>query len=156
MDIAEKTDVTDTIAGIAPGSKLAELRRSRADIFRHTQGSHDVLLLPADPGGVSLRERAAIALILAEHDHDAALSAHYRKLLDQAGGPPEAGPRWNTLRAHTELLAGTPGQARSENIRKLEAAGLSSRDIVAVSELIAFVSYQVRLLAGLRILKQEG
>jgi len=148
-------DTVDTIAGIAADSPLGAMRRQRADIFRHTQGSHDVLLTPADPDGVSLAERAAIALRMAEHDHDAALSAHYAKLLEQAGGMPH-GPRWDALLRHTDLLAAAPGDATAEDLRKLEAVGLSARDIVAVSQLIAFVSYQVRLLAGLRLLQQGG
>ena len=35
-------------------------------------------------------------------------------------------------------------------------AGLSPRDIVTISQLISFASYQVRLLAGLRLLAEEG
>jgi uncharacterized protein YciW len=149
------SDVVDRIAGIAADSPLGQLRRQRTDIFRHTQGSHDALVTPADPGGVSLRERAAIALLLAEHDGDRDLSAHYRALLEPLGGMP-AGARWDALQRHAKLLAAAPDDAAAEDLRRLQAAGLSSQDIVAVSQLIAFVSYQVRLLAGLRLLKAGG
>jgi uncharacterized protein YciW len=149
------SDVVDRVAGIAADSPLGLLRRQRADIFRHTQGSHDVLVTPADPGGVSLQERAAIALLLAEHDADLELAAHYYALLEPLGGMP-AGARWEVLQRHTKLLAAAPDDATAADLRRLEAAGLSSRDIVAVSQLIAFVSYQVRLLAGLRLLKAGG
>src|SRR5260221_3568691 len=54
----EPPDVIDAVLGIAAGSPLAELRRHRPDFVRYTQGSHDVLLEPADPAGVSLLERA--------------------------------------------------------------------------------------------------
>jgi uncharacterized protein YciW len=148
-------DLIDSLAGISEDSPLGQLRRQRADIFRHTQGSHDVLVTPADPGGVSLAERAAIALIVAEYDDDTVLAAHYRALVEKAGGIPQ-GERWDALLVHTDLLAGSPGAATSAHLRKLEAVGLSARDIVAVSQLIAFVSYQVRLMAGLRLLKQEA
>ncbi len=148
-------DIVDTIAEIAETSPLGQLRRQRAEIFRHTQGSHDVLVTPEDPGGVSLQERAAIALLLAEHDRDEALAAHYRTLLDAEGGAPE-GARWEALRVHAAMLAASPGEATARHLRNLEAVGLSSRDIVAVSQLIAFVSYQTRLLAGLRLLRGEG
>ncbi len=148
-------DLVDRIAGIPADSTLGLMRRQRADIFLHTQGSHDVLVTPADPAGVSLQERAAIALVMAEHDHNAALAAHYRALSERAGGMPQ-GPRWEALLSHTKMLAAAPGDATADDLRKLEAVGLSSRDIVAVSQLIAFVSYQVRLVAGLRLLKQEA
>ena len=149
------TDTVDDILGIAEASPLGVLRRQRAEIFGHTQGSHDVLVTPEDPGAVSRQERAAIALCLAEHDHDTALAAHYRALLEQEGGWPQ-GDRWDALLHHTRMLAAAPGQATAAALQKLEAVGLSSRDIVAVSELIAFVSYQIRLLAGLRLLQQGG
>jgi len=110
-------DVIDEIAGLELGSRLAELRRQRAEVFRHAQGSHDVLLLPQDAGGVSRAERAAIALRVALAAKDEKLAAHYRSLLRSAGG---------------------------------------ERLIAAVSQLVAFVSFQTRLLAGLRILQEEG
>jgi len=159
-------DVIDKIAGIERGSRLAKLRRRRAEVFRHSQGSHDVLLLSAVPGGVSRTERAAIALRVALAAKDERLAAHYRDLLRQADGEalvafvehPRAGDatgRLTALLRHADLLADTPHYATKADLEKLDALGLSSRDIVAVSQLIAFVSFQTRVLAGLRILKDE-
>jgi uncharacterized protein YciW len=37
----------------------------------------------------------------------------------------------------------------------LQAAGLTGRDIVALSQLVAFVSYQVRAAFGLALLARE-
>jgi CMD domain protein len=161
-----ETDVIDAIAGLAPGSRLAELRRQRAEVFRHSQGSHDVLLLPQDPGGVSRAERAAIALRVALAAEDEKLAAHYRGLLRQAGGEALVGPaehpsggdasaRLAALLHHTDLVATAPGQATQADLRRLEALGLTNRGVVVVSQLIAFVSFQTRLLAGLRILQEE-
>ena len=56
---------------------------------------------------------------------------------------------------HADLLAQAPAEATAEDLRKLEALGYSSRDIVALAQLVAFVSFQSRLLAGLRILQEE-
>jgi CMD domain protein len=159
-------DVIDAIAGLAAGSRLAELRRQRAEVFRHSQGSHDVLLLPSNPGGVGRAERAAIALRVALAVKDEKLAAHYRALLRQAGGEalvapvehPSAGDasaRLAALLRHADLVASAPGRATQADLRRLEAQGFTSRDIVAVSQLIAFVSFQTRLLAGLRILREE-
>ena len=157
-------DVIDAIAGIAPGSVLDRLRRRRGEVFRHTQGSHDVLLLPQDEVGITRAERAAIALRVALTAKDEGLAAHYRKLLGQAGGEeliatvvhPDAGElRLGALLRHADLVALAPKEATSEDLRKLEALGLSRRDIVVVAQLVAFVSFQTRLLAGLRILREE-
>jgi uncharacterized protein YciW len=36
----------------------------------------------------------------------------------------------------------------------LQSAGIADADIVRLSELIAFVSYQIRLVAGLRLMAE--
>ena len=157
-------DVVDAIAGIAPGSPIDRLRRRRGDVFRHTQGSHDALLYPRDEGGVRRPERAAIALRVALTAKDERLATHYRALLNEAGGseligtvvqPDTGDKRLAALLHHSDLLAHAPGNATAEDLRKLEALGFSSRDIVVVAQLVAFVSFQARLLAGLRILREE-
>jgi uncharacterized protein YciW len=38
----------------------------------------------------------------------------------------------------------------------LKAAGFGPRDIVTLSQLIAFVSFQARLLVGLRLVGEEA
>ena len=79
------TDIVDAAAGLAADSAIAVLRRQREAFVRHTQRSHDVLIAPADPGGVSLIERAAAALRVAAIERDAALIAHYRARLHEIG-----------------------------------------------------------------------
>jgi uncharacterized protein YciW len=59
------TDVIDQLLGIAPGSKLAELRAARPVLVKATQGSHEALFEPEDLGGVSHRERDGLALRVA-------------------------------------------------------------------------------------------
>ncbi len=44
-------------------------------------------------------------------------------------------------------------QATEQHIRQLEQAGLTSPQIIALSELIAFVNFQTRVAAGLRLLR---
>jgi uncharacterized protein YciW len=39
---------------------------------------------------------------------------------------------------------------------QLQAAGLSDKDVVTLGQLIAYLNYQVRLLAGLRALGAPG
>jgi uncharacterized protein YciW len=40
-------------------------------------------------------------------------------------------------------------------IDALRTQGLSARDIVTISQLIAYLSFQVRVLAGLRLFAEE-
>jgi uncharacterized protein YciW len=151
---ATGTDVMNAIIGATPGSALTELRAQRPDILRHTQGSYDVLLSPDDPGGLSLAERALVARRVAELSGHAALTAHYQALLDAHGAPPP-GPRTAAILAHAERLATAPGSATKAHLAALDAVGLRARDIVALTQLVAFVAYQVRVAVGLSLLAQE-
>jgi uncharacterized protein YciW len=68
-------------------------------------------------------------------------------------GPDGAGltAREVALLRHADILANTPGRATPDDIAALKAAGFTPRDIVTISQLIAFVSFQARLLVGLRL-----
>ncbi|WP_247616410.1 peroxidase-related enzyme [Streptomyces sp. MK37H] len=136
------SDVIDAIAGTP-----ADLRTYRDKAYVHTQGAHDALLTGTD--GLPRAERAALAAHAAELDGAEALATHYRGL-----GPAPAQPsaRFAALRRHAELLVLTPSTAGPKDIAALTEAGLSAPDVVAASQLIAFVTYQARLVAGLRAL----
>jgi len=136
-------DLLETIIDVAPDSTLSRLRALRPDIVRHTQGSYDVLLCPADPGGLSLAERALIAASVAEASSHPTLAQHYRGLLAQRGEPAD-GERRETILRHVARVTTAPGTASRAHIEALRAVGLTDRDIVALTQLVAFVSYQVR------------
>jgi uncharacterized protein YciW len=145
-------DLIDSLLGIAPDSALGTLRRRRPEALHHAEGAFRELLLPADPGGLSLPERAALAMRVAEREGDAALAAQYHLMLGNAA---PAGPRLNALLGYADKVALTPEATSRADIDGLAALGLSSRDIVAATQLVAFVPYQVRVIAGLRALLPE-
>lgn len=147
-------DLLETILGVAAGSALSQLRAQRPDIVRHTQGSHDVLLSPADPGGLSLPERALAAARVAELSGHGGLAGHYRSLLAQRGDPPHS-ERLDAILRHVARVTDAPGTALPGHIDTLRAVGLEPRDIVALTQIVAFVSYQVRAATGLALLAQE-
>jgi CMD domain protein len=155
------TDIVDTAAGLAPGSAVAALRRQREAFVRHTQGSHEVLIAPADPGGVSLVERAATALRVASIERETALIAHYRERLGEIGGDPAAieamqlPPRLAAILRHVSLVVTAPASATQADLEALRNVGLAPRDIVVLAQIVAFVSYQVRVVMGLRALAGE-
>ena len=53
------------------------------------------------------------------------------------------------------LVAGSPGSATRIGLERLAEVGLSPRDIVVVTQIVAFVSYQARVVAGLRALGMD-
>ncbi len=144
-------DLLDTIIGVAPDSMLGQLRAQRPAIVRHTQGSYDVLLSPADPGGLSPAERALVAAHVAELSGHVSLAGHYRGLLAQRGDPPH-NQRQDTILRHVERVTVAPGTALPAHIDTLRSVGLDARDIVALTQIVAFVSYQVRAATGLALL----
>ncbi|MBD9402240.1 alkylhydroperoxidase domain protein [Comamonas sp. CMM02] len=53
---------------------------------------------------------------------------------------------------HAHFLVFHPRDAAPERVRALEAAGWLPDDIVVLSQLVAFLSFQLRVVAGLRVL----
>jgi uncharacterized protein YciW len=156
------TDLIDTLLGITPDTPLGALRARRALARAHAEGAWRELVLPVFPGGLSLAERAALALRLALLEGSAALATHYRGLL--IGWPavrvaaetfpaPDGEDRLALLLRYADLVAKQAGLCEQAHIDALSAAGLSAQDIVAATQLIAFVPYQSRLLAGLTALR---
>jgi CMD domain protein len=162
-------DVIDAFAGIAPDSPLARLRAERPDVVRYARESDRILLAPDDPGGVSRAEREMIALRVAVLTPDPVIAAWHRDRLRALGVSdaaiaaverfPDGGSlsdRAAAMLRHTDLLTREPGAATPEDLAALKAAGLGPRAIVVISQLIALLSFQVRLVAGLRLLAEEA
>jgi uncharacterized protein YciW len=53
---------------------------------------------------------------------------------------------------HVDLVTCSPKDATRADIVALQRAGVADADIVRLSQLIAFVNYQVRVVAGLRLM----
>jgi uncharacterized protein YciW len=51
---------------------------------------------------------------------------------------------------HADLLTTRPSAAQPSDLQALRDAGYSPAGIVSLSQTIAFVSYQLRFIAGLR------
>lgn len=143
-------DVIADLAGVEPGSPLADLRAQRSEATTHAQGSYDALFSkPA--GALSEFERLAAAHHVATVHAAAEAADHYRPHLADVGQPSDS-TRVQAIVRHADLLATRPADARPENLQALSDAGLSTAEIVSLSQVIAFVSFQVRVIAGLRLL----
>lgn len=158
-------DVVDRVAGLAAGSATHALRHQRDKVAVATQGSYDALFDPALPG-LPLVQRLLVALYAARLTPAPALMAHYRERLAEAGadaalvavaeqGDPAslADTRLRAILAFTRTLIENPVGGDEAALKTLPAAGLATPDVVTLAQLIAFLSYQVRLVAGLKALK---
>jgi CMD domain protein len=165
---AQATDVISQLAGLAAGSSLAQLRAQRPDVARYAEGSYRALLEPDDPAGVSHYEREMIALRVAVLTPSRPVAAWHRERLRGLGASddalaaiehfPEGGalsPRVAAILRHTDLLTLAPADATPAHIAALKAVGLGPQDIVTIAQLISFESFQVRVLAALRLFGEE-
>jgi uncharacterized protein YciW len=148
-----RPNVIEQLIDPAPGSPVAEAMAARAALMQASQANYDAVLTPQDPGGLPQPLRFALAARVARLGGDAQLAAHYA-----AGGAlPETDASWQAaamtaVLRHVDLIATTPRDATAADIAALQAAGVTTGDIVRLSQLIAFVSYQLRLIAGLRLM----
>ncbi|WP_419343688.1 CMD domain protein [Achromobacter sp. PD1] len=162
-------DLVDRLIGLAPGAKTYEVRHFREKVAAATQGSYDALFDPALPG-LSLAERLLVALYATRITPSPLLAAHYRARLADAGATPadiavaESGrpadaatPRLAAILEFTRKLIEKPVEGDEAALKTLPAAGVSTPAVVTLSQLVAFLSYQVRLVAGLEAMKElEG
>jgi alkylhydroperoxidase domain protein len=142
------TDIIAELSGIEPGSALAELRAQRPEAMTHAQGSYAALFDPTVVRGLSRTERLAVAERVASRHASTAAAAHYRV------GRTET-PRLQAMLQHADLLSTRPREAGPEDLQALADAGLSTQSIVTLSQTIGFVSFQVRVIATLRLLGSE-
>jgi CMD domain protein len=176
---ASTDDLVARLAGLAPDGPVAALRAFRGDATRYTQGSLDALL-SNDVTGLTLRERlfsAWYAALLSRSEQTAHTYAERllsldvdadapatRRLLDAIAQhrteSPQAvatlvstDPRLAAILVHTGSLVSQPAAAGQPALAALKAAGLTTPAIVALSQLVAFVTYQVRVVAALRALE---
>ena len=153
---ATDVDVISALAAVAPDSALAALRAQRPEAMRHAQGSYRALFEPASPGGLTLAERFAVAEHVARLHSADEVAAHYASGLASAADTAAPSSRRDALVRHADLLSTRPSDAGPDDLQQLADAGLSTRDIVSLSQLIAFVAFQVRVTAGLRVLGGAG
>ena len=148
-------------AGISADHPLAAVLAGRNEVLQLTQASHDAALKPDPPGGLSHAERAALACRMARLNDEKILARHYEAMFpESAESQAIADPafdgahdqRTRAILRHTDLVTVNPKQASQGDIAALKSAGILEPDIVRLSELIAFVSYQVRVVKGLRLM----
>ncbi len=162
-------DLLNSLAGIEAGSRVGELRKQRSEIADYIQGSYNALLVDEDSTSVSRVERGLISLRVASLEKSAPLVEHYRAYLAEAGTTAESvsavesdtlgeglSPRQKAILKHTDRLTKEPAAATPAHLEELQAQGLSAADIVTISQLIAFLSFQVRAIAGLKLLAEES
>ncbi|MGE8549083.1 CMD domain-containing protein [Alcaligenes sp. Marseille-Q7550] len=167
-DEAVAADLIDQLLGVGPGDDLHALRHARAKATDAIQRSQELFFQP-ELGQVSLQDRLSIALYACALSRAQRLGGYYRKqLASQPGVSPDLvaaleqdrldavqDARLRAMLVFTRILILTPVQGDKAALQALQAAGLQTPDVVTVAQLIAYLSYQIRMLAGLLALQQR-
>lgn len=160
-----RDDVIDRASGLEPNQSLYATRHARDKVAAATQASYD-LFFAADSQGLTLRERLLIAWYACLLSAAPELAAHYRARLGADGVEGGIGAalaqddlsrlpsgRLRSLLAFTRKLVLKPIEGNRAEIETLRQAGIETRDIVTLAQLIGFLSYQIRVVAGLKAMR---
>ena len=154
MPLAFPPDLIDALVPLRAGEPAHTVRHQRDKAVAATQACLQSVFDPALPG-LGLDERLLAAATVAELSGGAALGAWYRRQLE-AQPQPAAGARLDAMVAFAATLATRPAEGDRAALLRLPAAGLATDAVVALAQLIALVSFQVRVIAGLQALAAEG
>lgn len=148
-------DVIDTAAGLAADDPLFQARRFRAKVVDATQASHDALLDEPVPG-LSRADRLRVAAHVCDAAAAPELARHYRARLQAGGLDTAAGPAPPAMLHFAATLTTDPRHGDRAAIAALKDAGLDDAAIVALAQLVAFLAYQTRVVAGLKALRASS
>ena len=159
-------DQIDVVSGLKVTSRVALLRRERSEFVQGAEDCRVALFSPRDDNFLAPDLRVALAARMSRHLGDDALAASYdailksfpvsKQLTSVASGAALGDLDDEMLAAiirHTDMVTQRPQGAARSDIQSLTDAGLNEPAIVALSELIAFVNYEARIIAGLRVLE---
>lgn len=161
-----RIDVVNSMLGPA-ASAVAPLRGVEPKLAAQMQDYYDAVFSPpADSAeALSLAERWLIAIRTASHTGSEEVVAWYtaraldtgigETLIEQArtvAVPWNGAPRMTAIMRHVDLIVTRPVDSSRSDINALINARLSPAAIVVLSQVVAYVSYQLRLVAVLRAL----
>ncbi len=160
-------DVIDSILGQPGAGAVAALRSQKPELAVQMQDYYDAVFRPSADSAATLphAERWLIAIRTASHTRSQSAVDWYsaqalnsgvgEELITKANNTAEAwngDPRTTAIMRHVDLIVTHPVDSSKTDIEALANAELSSMAIVALSQVVAYVSYQVRLIATLRAL----
>ena len=168
---ASAIDTLDRLAGLIPGEPRHVMRHNREKIARHTELSDQALFDPRITD-ITLGERTFAAWYAArlvgiaevEQDYWQRLQkienddgVHARQAAQAVSSASSSqpssvimSPRFAQVAEHTLLLSEQPVLARSTHLATLREKGFTTHAIVVLSQLLAYVSYQARVVAMLK------
>lgn len=162
------TDTIDQLAGLQADHALHAIRHQRAKVALATQACEDLLLGSELPSTLSQAERLVLAAeqarvsgitvlqqLYQQRAQALALPPALRRVLDEHGCT-TGDARLDAIRHFVRSLSLEPAQSDRQALLNIPAAGVSVDDTVLLAQLIGFVSYQARVIAGLQAMVAAG
>ena len=162
------TDTIDQRAGLQADHALHAIRHQRAKVVLATQACEDLLLGSELPSTLSQAERLVLAAeqarvsgitvlqqLYQQRAQALALPPALRRVLDEHGCT-TGDARLDAMRHFVRSLSLEPAQSDRQALLNIPAAGVSVDDTVLLAQLIGFVSYQARVIAGLQAMVAAG
>ena len=145
-------------SGIEPDSAVSSVLAHRSNVFEMTQAAEESVLRPKDTGPWSHGLRAALAARVAAHNRESDLAKHYAEHAvgyAALANPAEDGAALDlaAVVAFMDKVAAETRDVTAADVADLQATGISDADIVRLAELNAFLAFQMRVIAGLRLMK---
>ena len=162
MDEVKMKNVFETtvlsLSGVEASSEAKKAIQNRSNIFNMSDAAEDAVLRPREYGAFDHGMRAALAARIAfQHQEDDL--AH--KYLEDAGNFKKvANPSYKgetkdlkSILSFMDKVAEDTRNVVAGDITALKSAHVNDADIVRLAELNSFIAYQIRLIAGLRLMK---
>lgn len=152
-------DTTLAVARIGAAGPVAEAVTLRSNIFEMTAAAEETVLRPKDAGRWPHALRAALAARIAALNGETDLAARY---IADAGefaslGDPDrdgVAEGLGAVIAFMDKVAAKTRDVTAADITTLQKFGVVDADIVRLCELNAFLAYQLRVIAGLRLMAE--
>jgi uncharacterized peroxidase-related enzyme len=157
METRMTIDVIDQLLDITQGSALWDIRHARDKVVAATQSSYEGYFAQ-HLSQLNLTQRLEIALICSELTPCPALSEHYAKQLAltkvQSDGVSQSAMA--AAKEFARVLTTKPIDGDKALLHTLPKVGLDTPTIIALAQLIAFVSFQTRVVQGLVAMQAAG
>ena len=147
-------------SGVAADGPAASVALHRRAVLEMTQAAEDAVLAPERPGAWSASMRAAFAVRIAMLNGNAELAERYRPRIEDQDAVPLSLPENDgaaqglaEVVAFMDKVAAKTRDVTAADVEGLKAAGVADGDIVRLAELNAFLAYQIRVVAGLTLMR---
>jgi len=153
--VNDSLDLIDQLTQLEQYPAVKAIRHQRDKVVAATAGSYRCLFDPALPG-LSLGERLRVAQTVAQLSGATLLEHHYTHALAGIDERIARPAREAALQRFATLLTQNPVDGDQASIDALGAAGVAPADIITLAQLIAFLTFQVRIVVSLQALTALG